>query len=43
MTGTRIDVKTRNDIDRINGEGSDKSFWKVLIESNKRSELVAAL
>ena len=43
MTGTRIDVNTLNDIDLISGDGSDKSFWNVLIDSSRRSELVAAL
>lgn len=43
MTGTRIDVNTLSDMERINGEGSDRSFWNVLIESSSRSELVEAL
>jgi hypothetical protein len=43
MTGTLMLVKTRNDIDRIKGEGSDRSFWNVLILSNSKSEFVDAL
>lgn len=43
MTGTRMEVRTLSDIDRINGEGSDRSFWKVLIDNRSRSELVDAL
>jgi hypothetical protein len=43
MTGTRIDVKTRRDMDRINGEGSARSFWNVLMDNNNRSEFVEAL
>lgn len=43
MMGTRIEVKTRKDIDRIRGEGSLRSFWKVLMDSSNSSELEAAL
>lgn len=43
ITGTLIEVNTLSDIDRMSGEESDKSFWKVLILSNNRSELVDAL
>jgi hypothetical protein len=30
-------------MDRMSGEVSDKSFWKVLMDSSSRSEFVAAL
>ena len=43
MTGTRIDVNTLSDMDRMSGEVSERSFWNVLIDSKSRSELVAAL
>ena len=43
MTGTRIEVSTLRDMLRIKGEGSDKSFWNVLIDSSSKSELVDAL
>ena len=38
-----MEVSTRSDMDRINGEESDRSFWKVLIDNKRRSELVDAL
>lgn len=43
MTGTLIDVRTLNDIERMSGDWSDKSFWNVLMERSSRSELVDAL
>jgi hypothetical protein len=38
-----MEVRTRNDMDRMRGEGSARSFWKVLIDSKRRSEFVDAL
>lgn len=43
MIGTRMDVKTLSDMDRINGDESERSFWKVLMDSKRRSEFVDAL
>lgn len=43
ITGTRIDVRTRSDMLLIKGEGSERSFWNVLIDNSNRSELVDAL
>lgn len=43
MTGTLIEVSTLSDMDRIRGELSDKSFWKVLMDKSSKSELVEAL
>ena len=43
MTGTRIEVRTRNDMDRMSGDESDKSRWKVLMDRSNRSEFVEAL
>lgn len=38
-----MDVSTRSDIDRMSGDESERSFWKVLIESRSRSVLLDAL
>lgn len=43
MIGTRMDVKTLSDMDRINGDESERSFWNVLMDSKRRSEFVDAL
>lgn len=43
MIGTLMEVKTRSDMDRIRGDGSDRSFWNVLMDSSSSSEFEAAL
>ena len=43
MTGTRIEVSTLSDMLRMSGDGSERSFWNVLIDNSRRSELVEAL